>query len=87
MSVKDFLGACEFVWVADSAQIKSRHRRRRDSLVDLCTGTEGGVGRGRRRRLVRQAGLRAGALPQRGQDGPADDAERPGARPHLLPAL
>ena len=87
MGVAAFLGACEFVWVPDSAQIKSRHRRhRRDSLVDLCTGTEGGVGR-RRRRRVQQAGLRAGALPHQGQDCPADGAERPGARPHLLPPL
>jgi hypothetical protein len=88
MGVAAFLGACEFDWVADSAHIKSRHRRhRRDSLVDLCTGTEGGVGRGRRRQLVRQEGLRAGALPQRGQDGPADAGQRPGARPHPLQRL
>lgn len=88
MGVAAFLGACEFVPVLDSAQIKSRHRRhRRDSLVDLCTGTGGRVGRGRRRRLVRQAGLRAGALPQRGQDGAVDGAERPGARPHPLQPL
>ena len=88
MGVSAFLEACTFVLVADSAQIKSRHRRhRRDSLVDLCTGTGGRVGRGRRRRLVRQAGLRAGALPQRGQDGAVDGAERPGARPHPLQPL
>ncbi len=88
MGVAAFLEACEFIPVPDSAHIKSRHRRhRRDSLVDLCTGTGGGVGRRRRRRLVRQAGLRAGALPQRGEDGPADAGQRPGARPHLLPAL
>ena len=87
MSVSDFLGACKLVPVPDSAQIKSRHRRhRRDSLVDLCTGTEGGAGRGRRRR-ARPEALRAGALPQRGEDGPADAGQRPGARPHLLPAL
>jgi hypothetical protein len=89
MGVAAFLGACEFVPVPDRAQIKSRHRRRRrDSLVDLCTGTGGGVGRRRLRQLVRQEeGLRAGALPQRGQDGPADGAERPGPRPRLLRPL
>ena len=87
MGVAAFLGACKFVPVLDSAQIKSRHRRhRRDSLVDLCAGTGGGVGR-RRRRRAQQAGLRAGALPQRGEDGAADGEERPGARRPLLQRL
>ena len=88
MGVAAFLGACKFVPVPDSAQIKSRHRRhRRDSLVDLCTGIGGGAGRGRRNRLVRQEGLRAGALPHQGQDGAVDAGQRPGARPHLLQPL
>ena len=87
MGVAAFLGACKFVPVPDSAQIKSRHRRhRRDSLVDLCTGTGGGVGRCRRRR-ARPEALRAGALPHQGQDGPADGEERPGARRPLLQRL
>mmetsp|Transcript_4205 Transcript_4205/g.10552 ORF Transcript_4205/g.10552 Transcript_4205/m.10552 type:complete len:559 (-) Transcript_4205:209-1885(-) len=87
MGVAALLGACKFVPVPDSAQIKSRHRRHRhDSLVDLCTGTGGGVGRCRRRR-ARPEALRAGALPHRGQDGPADGEERPGARRPLLQRL
>ena len=87
MRVDALLEACKFVPVADSAQIKSRHRHhRRDTLVDLCTGTEGGAGQGRRNQ-PRQAGLRAGDLAQQGGDGPADAGQRPGARPPLLQPL
>mmetsp|Transcript_4206 Transcript_4206/g.10560 ORF Transcript_4206/g.10560 Transcript_4206/m.10560 type:complete len:211 (-) Transcript_4206:209-841(-) len=54
--------------------------------VQVRARTGGGVGRCRRRR-ARPEALRAGALPHRGQDGPADGEERPGARRPLLQRL